>query len=287
VYSKRFIKKHKVQVVNTFLLTKIHNLDEFETMNSIKFLGTAGARFVVMKQLRASGGIWFNLDNTNFLIDPGPGSLTRCLSSKPKLNPMDLDGIILTHRHIDHSNDINILIEAMTNGGFKKKGIIFAPSDALDEDPVIFKYVRNHVEKIEKLKEKKTYQLGNISFSTPLKHIHGVESYGLNIYGKDNSISLITDTKYFEKLDSFYTGDILIINVVLSKSSQLIQHLSLEDVEKIISINKPKLSILTHFGMTILKAKPWEVAEKISTKLGVKVIAASDGMQIDLDQYKN
>ena len=256
-------------------------------MNSIKFLGTAGARFVVMKQLRASGGIWFNLDNTNILIDPGPGSLIRCLSSKPKLNPMDLDGIILTHRHIDHSNDINIMIEAMTNGGFKKKGIIFVPTDALDEDPVIFKYVRRHVDKIEKIKEKKRYKIGNISFSTPIKHIHGVESYGLNIYGKDISISLITDTKYFENLESFYKGDILIINVVLSKGSQLIQHLSLEDVEKIISINKPKLSILTHFGMTILKAKPWEVAERLTKNLGVKVIAARDGIRIDLDQYKN
>ena len=57
-------------------------------MNKIKFLGTAGARFVVIKQLRKSGGIWLTLDNTNVLIDPGPGSLIRCLSSKPKLNPL-------------------------------------------------------------------------------------------------------------------------------------------------------------------------------------------------------
>ena len=79
-------------------------------MDKIKFLGTAGARFVVIKQLRKSGGIWITLDDTNLLIDPGPGSLLRCLSSKPKLNPKDLDGIILSHKHIDHSNDINIMI---------------------------------------------------------------------------------------------------------------------------------------------------------------------------------
>ena len=72
----------------------------------------------------------------------------RCLSSKPKLNPLVLDGIILTHRHLDHSNDINVMIEAMTNGGFKKKGIVFAPSDALEEDPVILEYFRDHVDKI-------------------------------------------------------------------------------------------------------------------------------------------
>lgn len=254
-------------------------------MNKIKFLGTAGARFVVMKQLRASGGIWLTLDETNVMIDPGPGCLVRCLSSKPKLNPMDLDGIILTHRHIDHSNDVNIMIEAMTNGGFKKKGIVFAPKDAIEDDPVILKYIRNHVEKIEILKEKQDYKIGNISFSTPVKHLHRVETYGLNINGKSNTISIITDTKYFKGIESFYKGEILIINVVLFEEKPEIDHLSLKDAEKILSINKPKLGILTHFGMTMIKSKPWEIAEDLSKKLNVKVIAAGDGMEIDLYKY--
>jgi len=254
-------------------------------MNYIKFLGTAGARFVVMKQLRSSGGIWLNLDNTNVLIDPGPGSLVKCLSSRPKLNPMDLDGIIITHRHIDHSNDINIMIEAMTNGGFSKKGVIFAPRDAIDKDPVIFEYIRNYAEEIKTLKEKKTYSIGNIDFTTPIKHIHGVEAYGINFQGKKHTISLITDTKYFKNLESYYNGDILIINVVLLKTSEKIQHLSLNDVEKIIQANKPKLCILTHFGMTFIKAKPWEIAEELTKKFDVKVIAARDGMQIDIDKF--
>ena len=32
--------------------------------NTITFLGTAGARFMVTKQLTASGGIWLSLDGT-------------------------------------------------------------------------------------------------------------------------------------------------------------------------------------------------------------------------------
>ena len=123
-------------------------------MDKIKFLGTAGARFVVSRQIRSSGGIWLTLDDTNILIDPGPGSLIRCLNSKPKLNPRDLDGIILTHRHIDHSNDINIMIEAMTNGGVNKKGVVFAPKDAYEQDPVILHYIREQITKTEIVKEK-------------------------------------------------------------------------------------------------------------------------------------
>jgi len=254
-------------------------------MNKIKFLGTAGARFVVMKQLRASGGLWLSLNDTNVLIDPGPGSLARCLSSRPKLNPLDLDGIVLTHRHLDHSNDINLMIEAMTNGGLKKKGVIFAPQDALEGDPVILKYVRDYVDRVEILKERGNYTLKNISFSTPVKHVHGVECYGLNIQAENTSISLVSDTQYFEGLESYYSGGILIINVVRVEPTEHIFHLSIKDAEKIIAANKPKLSILTHFGMTMIRAKPWEIARQLSEKHGVEVIAARDGMQIDLDKY--
>ncbi|HUS99164.1 MAG TPA: MBL fold metallo-hydrolase [Candidatus Thermoplasmatota archaeon] len=254
-------------------------------MNKIKFLGTAGARFVVMKQLRASGGIWLTLDDTNVMIDPGPGSLVRCISSKPKLNPLDLDGIILTHRHIDHSNDINIMIEAMTNGGFKKKGIVFAPRDALESDPVVLKYAQNQVEHIEILKEKGKYHVGNILFETPIRLKHGVETYGINFRGKTISISLITDTDYFTDLASYFIGDILIVNVVMLQDKSIIEHLCLEEAEKIIKANNPQLAILTHFGMGLVKAKPWVIADKLTEKLGVKVIAARDGMQVDIDQY--
>ena len=194
-------------------------------MNTLKFLGTAGARFVVSKQTRNSGGIWLSIDETNLLIDPGPGSLIRCLSSKPRINPEKIDGIILTHRHIDHSNDINIMIEAMTNGGFNKKGIVFTPNDALNEDPVILKYIRDYVKKIIILEEKKTYKIGNIKFETPIRHIHGVETYGLNITGKKIKISIISDTKYFKNIEKYYNNEILIINVVLIKNKDYINHL--------------------------------------------------------------
>ena len=184
-------------------------------MNEIKFLGTAGARFVVTKQTRKSGGIWITLDKTNILIDPGPGSLLRCMNSKPKLNPEKLNGIILTHRHIDHSNDINIMIEAMTKGGFDRKGIVFTPKDSIDDDPIILKYIRKNLENIVILNEKNNYKIGNINFQTPIKHIHGVETYGLNIYGEKIKISIISDTKYFDGIEKNYNGDIIILNVVL------------------------------------------------------------------------
>jgi phosphoribosyl 1,2-cyclic phosphodiesterase len=239
-----------------------------------------------MKQLRASGGIWLALDGIEFMIDPGPGALVRCLSSRPKLDPANLGGIILTHRHLDHSNDVNIMIEAMTNGGFKKKGVVYAPADALEGDPVILKYVREQVERIEILKEKGKYKLGNILIESPIRFKHGVETYGLNIKGKNHCISLITDTDYFPTLPSYFPGDILIINVVMLEDKHSIEHLCLKEAEQIIDTNKPRLTILTHFGMSMVKAKPWEIAEQLSQKYKRPVLAARDGMEVDLELYK-
>jgi len=251
------------------------------TRDFIKFLGTAGARFVMIKQLRASGGIWISYKGINVLVDPGPGSIVRCASSKPKLDPTKLDALILTHRHLDHSADINVMIEAMTEGGFKKRGVVFCPADAMEEDPVILRHTQAFPQKIEILEGNKIYTVGDFEFHTSMRHIHPVETYGLKFKIKNTSISLLTDTKYFKELLDFYKTDVLIIAVVFFQPHPGIDHLNLYDAESLIKDIKPKKAILTHFGMTMLKAKPHIQAEALSKKLGIEVQAAYDGMTLD------
>jgi phosphoribosyl 1,2-cyclic phosphodiesterase len=254
--------------------------------NWIKFLGTAGARFVVSKQLRESGGIWFSLDNTNILVDPGPGSLSKCARSKPRLDPGELDGIILTHRHIDHTTDANVMIEAMTSGGYNKRGALFATSDCLSpSEPVVFSYAREFVERVEILEAGKEYTLGNTSFSTPLRHIHPAETYGLKFQSSMGIVSCVSDSLYFPEMEEKYAGSsLLILNVVrfAKLGGEQIQHLSVPDAEILIERIKPEHAILTHFGMTMLREKPWEIASTMTEKLGIPVTAATDGMKFDL-----
>jgi hypothetical protein len=38
--------------------------------------------------------------------------------------------------------------------------------------------------------------------------------------------------------------------------------------------------------MTMMKAKPWVTAAELEKELGLKVIAASDGMKIDLEEVR-
>jgi len=251
-------------------------------MNTLTFLGTGGARIVVSRQIRHSGGVWFSLEGTNFLLDPGPGSLIRCLEHN--LSPTNLQGIILSHRHLDHSSDINILIEAMTEGGFKRRGTVFAPEDALGEDAVILSYIRNYPRQIQFLKEAGEYRIGNLRFTTPVRHLHGtVQTYGFNFHCSKGTISWITDTRYFPSLTKYYSGDIIVFSLVtLHKST--VDHLCREDIEKFLSQKQPKVAILTHFGMTILKANPEKIARTIQDKTGVKTIATEDGMTLKLEE---
>jgi len=250
--------------------------------DTITFLGTAGARFMVINQLTASGGLWLNLNGTEILVDPGPGSIVQ--STKRKLTAEKLSAIILSHRHLDHSTDVNIMVEAMTQGGFKRHGWLFAPADALENEPIIFSYLKTYLEGIELLKEGKSYSVGNISFTTPIRHIHPVETYGMLFRAAGHTFAYITDSRYFDGLCHSYGSELLIINVVLLEAKQHIDHLSLPDAEHIITELKPKAAILTHFGMNMWRAKPWEIAQRLSQQTGVRVLAARDGMRFDLSQ---
>jgi ribonuclease BN (tRNA processing enzyme) len=256
--------------------------DSKTSIDTITFLGTAGARVMVSKQLIASGGIWLNLGGTEILLDPGPGSIVQ--ATRRKFKPDKLSAVVLSHRHLDHSSDLNVMVEAMTEGGLKRRGWLFAPADALGPEPVIFSYLRNYLEGIELLKEGKSYSVGNVSFSTPVRHIHPVETYGIMFKASGHTFSYIADSRYFDGLCDSYGGELLIINALLVEPRDFVDHLSLADAGRIIRELKPRVAILTHFGMGIWQARPWQVAESLSQQTGIRVLAARDGMRFDLSQ---
>jgi ribonuclease BN (tRNA processing enzyme) len=257
--------------------------DDNTTKDTITFLGTAGARFMVSRQLAASGGIWLSLNGNQVLIDPGPGCIVQV--TKRKLNPEKLSAIVLSHRHLDHAADTNVMVEAMTNGGFNRHGRLFAPADALNDEPVIFSYLKSYIEGVTMLEAGKSYRIDNISFTTPVRHQHPVETYGMVFRTPDYSVAYIADTRYFEGLADNYKSDVVIINMVLTEPRP-IDHLAIPDAEQIIREIKPRAAILSHFGMHVWQAKPWLIAEEMSRKTGVHVIAARDGMKFDLTQIK-
>jgi len=246
-------------------------------VNTVIFLGTGGARVMVSRQLLASGGLWLDLDGVQMALDPGPGALVQ--ATKRKLNPTKLDAILLSHRHLDHAGDVNAMIEAMTTGGLEPRGALFAPRQALEEDPVVLRYVRAYLRRVVELQEGGEYQVGPVTFRTPLRHQHhDAETYGFVFQTSGGSLAYLPDTRYSDRLAPAYQADYLIMNVVLLEPRP-IDHLSVPDAARLIAAIRPRQAIITHFGMTIWRAHPWEVAKLLSEETGVQVSAARDGMR--------
>jgi L-ascorbate metabolism protein UlaG (beta-lactamase superfamily) len=132
----------------------------------------------------------------------------------------------------------------------------------------------------------KSYHVGDVTFYTPVRHRHPVETYGFVFSTTERTFSWIIDTGYFDELSEYYTGDLIIINVVLAEPKSGIDHLSIPDVKVILNKIRPKVAIITHYGMGVWKAKPPILARMLSDETGVPVIAARDGMRFDIDRLE-
>jgi phosphoribosyl 1,2-cyclic phosphodiesterase len=259
---------------------------------SVRFLGTGGARFVVAHQIRASGGIWLRFSSedgpvTQIHVDPGPGALVRALSALPPCVPGQLDALALSHKHLDHAGDVNVMIEAMTHGGWRPRGALLAPLDALEGDPVVFPYARRFVPVEHVLTERGgPWAVNDVRIRASVRHRHPVETYGLHFAHLGTTISYLPCTRFFEELAADYRAhspDVLIINVLRFRDAMDVDHLTFEDARRLIAEIGPKVAVMTHFGTKMLERRPPLLAAELEAELGLRVYAARDGWTLDVD----
>jgi phosphoribosyl 1,2-cyclic phosphodiesterase len=252
---------------------------------SLKFLGTAGARFTVSTQARHSGGLIWTMGGSTVWVDPGPGALVRALSSRPRIDPAKVDALVLTHAHLDHVGDATVVVEAMTRGGFARRGALYAPLTALEGEPVVFRYAQGHVARRELLSEGSRHELApGLLLETPLAHDHGVETYGYRLSTADFTAGHVVDTYWMDALPRAYAGvDLLLVNSTREHGrDRRFLHLGLDDAELLIAAIRPRLAVLTHLGMQLPPMRAGAAALAISERTGVPVIAARDGWRLDL-----
>ena len=256
-------------------------------MISVRFLGTGGARFVVARQIRASGGMWLRFGDTQMHVDPGPGALVRALSAAPPCEPAQLDALLLSHKHLDHSNDINVMIEAMSQGGWKPRGTLLAPRDALEGEPVVHPYAQRFVSGVSVLEERSgPYPINDVEIRTSIRHVHSVETYGLHFRYHGTTLSYLPCGRFFEGLIADYAAhapDALIMNVLRFRDALDVDHLTFDDARRIIAGVKPKVVVMTHFGTKMLEAQPARLARSLEDEFGVRAFAAYDDWVLDVE----
>ena len=253
-------------------------------MAKITFLGTGGGRFATIYQARATGGIYIE-DGKNLHIDPGPGALVRMRSVG--IDPLTTDAILVSHCHPDHYLDAEILIEAMTEGGTRKQGILLGSQSVIEGNgefgPAISKY---HLAKPKVVKIMHPFNKVSIKpfeiAATPSAH-SDTSSVGFRIQTTNGMLSYVSDTQLVEQVIKAHKNcRVLIASVTRPLGQRIPHHLSTEDAGYLIEKVKPELAVITHFGMRVIQENPETQAKWIQDRSGVRTVAARDYMTLEM-----
>ncbi len=251
----------------------------------ITFLGTGQGPFIVGKQIRSSGGIVVQTHTQQIHIDPGPSSLL--MSRMNGINPRETTCILVSHSHIRHCNDLNILIDAMTLAGLDRKGVLISNESVINGDelnpPVLTDFHKDCIEKFIVIKPGQKAGVGAVEINAT--HVkHSVDGLGFKLSCPGFVVSYVGDTANHAELKNEHEGaDILILNNVYPSDEENKYNLNTDDSIEIIKEINPVLAIITHFSADL--EDPLTEARKINRATDSQVIAAKDGMSIDPLSY--
>ncbi|MDI6805783.1 MAG: MBL fold metallo-hydrolase [Candidatus Bathyarchaeia archaeon] len=254
----------------------------------ITLLGTGGGRFVTITQKRRTAGIRIISENLNLHLDPGPGALVHSIDED--LDPQKINAIFVSHCHPDHYTDAEVLIEAMTKGMTRKRGVLAAAKSVLSGndlcEPSISKYHQQMPEqKIEAVPNLK-FQIGNVNVSVTEARHTDPDSVGFRLETEDfGDFAYTSDTEYFEGIGKYYEGIRLLLLCIMRPAGKPWKgHMTTNDAIKIIKEAHPEQAVLTHFGIQMIFKGPANEAKLIEKETGVPTVAASDGMRINFGE---
>lgn len=254
----------------------------------IVFLGTGGGRFATITQKRRTAGIRIIGEDLNLHLDPGPGALVHSINEG--FDPQKLNAVFVSHCHPDHYTDAEVLIEAMTHGMTRKRGVLAASKSVLSGsnhcDPSISKYhqqmPQNKIEALPKMQ----FQLSSIEvYVTEARHTDP-DTVGFRFKTRDfGDFAYTSDTEYFDGLGKYYEGVRLLILCVMRPAVKPWKgHMTTNDAIRILEETRPEQAVLTHFGMQMIFKGPATEAALIEKEIGIPTVAATDAMQITFDE---
>ena len=92
----------------------------------------------------------------------------------------------------------------------------------------------------------------------------------------------MTDSDWYDAIVEDHQAEVMVLHTVLLDERPDLPHLSIPEAARIIAEARPRLAIITHFGMNVWRAHPWEVAEQMTQATGIQVKAARDGMSLEI-----
>ena len=256
--------------------------------NSITFLGSAGDTTSVGKQLRASGGIVINYNNSQMHIDPGPGAL--CQYKNCRISPRNTISLIVTNNDLAYCGDTNAVVSAMTHDGLDRRGVLVGSRSVIngtaDDSPILWNRFSSFLEKNIPLDQGQRIGINEYDIHAIPSFSSDPTGFGLIINTPEFKIVYSSNTKFSDKLAEAYGGcDVLILKAEIPEEEEGNDSMTLDQASSIINECIPRVAILTGFGAKMIYNDPLYLAKQIHKKTGVYVIAAQDGMSIDPVDY--
>jgi phosphoribosyl 1,2-cyclic phosphodiesterase len=254
-------------------------------MAKLTFLGTGGGRFAVIRQVRASGGWVLDMDGELLHIDPGPGTLVR--AKQFHINLSKLTGVLVSHCHPDHYTDLEMVVEAMTCGGTRKRGVLLSNQNVIrgsgNYNKVISDYHLKKLQRYEIMKPGDTATIGTVTIAA-VKATHSEPQTLGFVFSGSKRIGATSDGEYYPGQENCFKGcDLLIVNCLRTRHDPWPKHMNARMAQELIKKAQPKRALLKDFGMKMLKeAAAEKEAAWIAHTTGVPTDAATDGMVISL-----
>jgi phosphoribosyl 1,2-cyclic phosphodiesterase len=246
------------------------------------------AGFVTYTQRRWTGGIRFIDDVLQVHLDPGIGGVVRSVESGLSLEKIRL--LLVSHNHPDHCGDAPIFIEGMTKGTTRHRGTLIASRSVLQGNdvtgPSIDRYHQSLVRDVIEAHPGDNHNIQGMNVQVSKARHTDPDGVGYVLeFPEVGKIGYTSDTSYFNEIaNPYHNVRILILCTTRPRGAPLKGHLATDDAVKIVSLAKPELAILTHFGMKMLNEHPNDQAKYVQESTGIRTLASFDGMVVSLQK---
>lgn len=212
----------------------------------------------------------------NILIDAGPSAVRRLLEFGYGVD--DIDAVVLTHFHPDHTIDLATLLFACEHGeGRREKPLLLVGGRGMDRFyrrlSLLYPWVAPIGYDLSiKTVSIDTIRMGPVSISAvPVSHRK--ESIAVCIGDSDRRVVFSGDTDYSPVLVGLASGVDLLVAECTFAEAKVKGHLNMAALLRIVREAKPKGVIMSHL------APEWE---GFCGRIPAPLVLGEDGMELDL-----
>lgn len=223
------------------------------------------------KRLRVS--IWIHWEEHSFVVDCGPDFRQQMLAA----NCHDLDGILFTHEHADHTAGL----DDIRPFNFRKGPLpIFAHERVLKSLKRRFDYIFETENRypgapsveVNEIENNKPFAIGNKT-AVPISVWHGdLQVFGFRI----DDFAYLTDVKTIDEpeIEKLKGVKVLVVNALREEPHAT--HFNLQEALDFIALIQPERAYLTHISHLL------GFHEEVAKKLPKNVFLAYDNLEITL-----